>query len=68
MKERVLLHMEYRKGTKQVLPDKVKASVLAHVNSGYEIAAIEITADGALERDGQEYVFHDLRVLLKNKP
>jgi hypothetical protein len=68
MRERVLYHMKYRKGTGKMAADLVQECHLAHVNPKFQIQSIELQGDGMIERDGEQLVFHDLRIFLKEKP
>lgn len=63
-KERVTLERKYRKGAR-VLPEHLTQHTMKHIPADHRITKIEFVADGLIEVDDVEHVFHTLRVLIK---
>jgi len=63
-KEAVTLERKYRKG-QHILPQEFTQRSMKHIPERYTIQRIDMLADGLVELDGVEHVFHTLRVIMK---
>lgn len=62
-KEKVVLALKYRKGTRKL--HNLCLPALNHLNDGFYCFDAEITQSGIIERGGARYEFQDIRVLVK---
>jgi len=63
-KERLILERKYKKGD-YILSQEFTQRSMKHIPEQFTIQRIDMLADGLVELDGVEYVFHTLRVIMK---
>lgn len=62
-REKIIVKRGYKKGN--TLQPQYTQRTMKHIPNDHKIIEIDYREDGLVERDGKEYVYHLLRVLIE---
>jgi hypothetical protein len=65
MRDKVLYAEKYKKGAMKVRKDVLPESLPCIMNPGTKIEEMEVTEAGHLERDGKEFEYVVIKILMK---
>lgn len=63
IREKIILQRKYRKPYDTIAQPLLP--VLAHLNDGFRCVEVGIVEDGIIERDGKEYEYQTIRLLIQ---